>query len=135
MNSRERLAEIQQQARLLRKAAADVLARFGGEQDAVVEGIVDDVPVSIKALDLGSSHDTGDYLEVSVTYPGGPWQFIMHDVGGDLRVLASGVEVGFFPYTLADSACSPAMIDRVLEKLTCTIGLLAGQEFETVVRR
>ncbi len=130
MNPRERLTEIQQKARLLRKTAVAVLARHGGgERDPIVEGIAAKMPISIKALDLGSSHDTGDFLEVRVAYPDGPWQFMMHDVGGDLRVLVSGAEVAFFPYTLSFSVYSPAMIDRVLEKLTRTIELLSVQGF------
>jgi hypothetical protein len=136
MNTRERLKEIQQQARTLRTAAAAVLARFaGGEADGSVEGMAATLPISIKALDLGSSHDTVDFLDVSVAYPDGTWQFMMHDIGGDLRVLASGAEVAFFPYTLSGSVCAPAMLDRVLEKMTRTIALLMGQGFEPLVRR
>jgi len=127
MCTREQLTEIQQKARSLRQAAAALLDRFiGADQDASLEGILGNLPVSIRALDLGSSHDTGDFMEVTIGYPDGPWQFIMHDVGGDLRVLASGEDTGFFPYTLSFSVCSPGMIDSVLDRLTRTIELLTN---------
>jgi hypothetical protein len=125
MNTPERLNEIHQKSRLLRKAAVAVLNRCtDSAQDTTVRGILADLPVSIRSLDLGSSHDTGDFMQVTIDYPDGPWQFIMHDVGGDLRVLASGEQIGFFPYTLSSSVCSLAMIDLVLDRLTGTIDLL-----------
>jgi hypothetical protein len=111
-------------------ACPQSLDRFtGADQDANLEGTLGDLSVSICALDLGSSHDTGDFMEVTVGHPDGPWQFIMHDVGGDLRVLASGKEVGFFPYTLSFSICSAGMIDSVLDRLTRTIEVLTTPAF------
>jgi hypothetical protein len=121
----EQLTVIQQKARSLRTAAEAVLDRFVRDhQDARVETVLADVPVSIRSLDLGSSHDTGDFVEVTVGYPDGPWQFTMHDVGGDLHVVASGEQVGYFPYTLSLSVYSPGTIDRVLDRLAGTIELL-----------
>jgi hypothetical protein len=70
-------------------------------------------------------------VEGTIVYPDGPWCLISHDVGGDLRVFVNGVQVGFFPCATACAACSPTILDQVMERLGRTIDLLAGHRLTT----